>query len=272
MMKRLACLALASVLPVCALAQTELIGKGKYPQFRSLSGLVGGGFGVDREGKPNFRGAMALSTPIGYTMSNGRAAFGLANTSSSSRRFEFFQNGRAVGNKSNGTAIAMASIGGPLGNFTGGYMTLSSVGDSVFNFQYSPPLKNSKVGLAVGVQDAFNAGGESGEKIDVPGQGGNSRSYFGVATFEPSPELFVSLGVGSRRFDGPFGNFSFPIIRGVRGMAEYDTFNWNFGAFGDLGGFKLGKHNDETTRYANATAFLGVVRGKFLTWGVNVAF
>ncbi len=73
---------LLSGLAAACCAQSDLIGKNQYPQFRTLSGLSGCGYGVLLDGTPSFDGAMALSTPIAQSLSAGRIAIGAGDTSS----------------------------------------------------------------------------------------------------------------------------------------------------------------------------------------------
>src|SRR3954470_13205377 len=103
-MRRALLSAFLLVIPIAALAQNELVGKDQFPQFRTLSGLVAGGYGLNMDGTPTFKGAMALSTPVGQSLGAGRFAFALANTSSDMRP-RFFDNGHDA--KSNGTLEGM---------------------------------------------------------------------------------------------------------------------------------------------------------------------
>src|SRR5579885_55373 len=64
-------------------AQSELIGPGRFPETREMSGLPGGSFGVLPDGTPSFRGAMALSTPIAYSLDHWHWAAGINSTSPS---------------------------------------------------------------------------------------------------------------------------------------------------------------------------------------------
>ena len=264
-------LCLLACLPVMAVAQQELNGKDQFPQFRSLSGLPGGGFGITKDGTPTFRGAFALSTPIAYSLGNNRWSLGVANTSDD-LRFRFFERSGEKKNDSNGTAALMGGIGTPVGDFTLGYMVLSSIGDNVFTAPFSSRLKTDKIALGIGLQDVFSRGGDSGEALDNAKKLDRSRSFYVVATAEACEDVYVSLGAGTRRFEGLFGNASFPLVRGFRGMVEYDTFNWNMGVAVDLGSARVGHYWDDRDRRLQSTGFVGLVRGKFLTWGVNLSF
>src|SRR6476619_7261804 len=61
--------------------QSDLFGPGQFTQTREMSGLPGGSFGVLPDGTPSFKGAMALSTPIAYSLNNWHYAFGLKSVS-----------------------------------------------------------------------------------------------------------------------------------------------------------------------------------------------
>jgi hypothetical protein len=264
-----ALIVVAAALPSISFAQSELTGKDQFPQFRSLSGLVGGLFGVMPNGDTNFHGAMALSTPIAYSLGSGRFAFGIANTSGNSR-IRFFDRGSGE-TQSNGTAEGMVGLGTPVGNFTVGGMILSARGDNVLNLHFSPKLNVDRFGFGVGVQDAFNTGGSSGEALDLAHVGGISRSLYAVATAQVAQDAFVSVGTGTRRFKGIFVNGSAQIVPHIKALAEYDTFNWNYGIAGDIGRFHLG-NSGERPIDIQTTAYVGYVRGKYITWGLTFSF
>ncbi len=252
-----------------ALAQSELVGKDQFPQFRTLSGLVAGGYGLNMNGTPDFKGAMSLSTPVGQSLGPGRFAFGLANTSSDSRP-RFFDNGHDA--RSNGTAEGMMGVGTPIGNLTIGGMVLSTKGDSVLNLHFQPRLGMSQFALGFGVQDTFSTGGSSGESIDIPQGGGLSRSLYVVVTTQFADSGYISAGIGTRRFKRGFGNISYNILSPVKALAEYDGFNWNVGLGFDLGHFGIGSIGGDPDRKVNAQAYLGYVRGKYFTWAFSLSF
>ena len=63
------------LLPLPALTQRRtdpLDGFAQYPQFRNLSGLAGGGYGVDVEGRASLSGPTAFSTPVAYVMGHNQ--------------------------------------------------------------------------------------------------------------------------------------------------------------------------------------------------------
>lgn len=267
-MRRLALLALLAV-PAASFAQQDLFGISQFPQFRSISGLPGGGFGLNRRGLPDFKGAMSLSTPIAYSLGPGNFAIVGGNTSSDSSP-RFLDRAAERRNRGNGTAAGMAGIGTPVGNLTASFMVLSTVRDSVFNFQFQPRLETEKFDIGIGIQDAFNTGGEHGEPFDNL-RPTNSRSLYIVATYEAAEETFVSLGTGTQRFKDVWGNASFRIVPRLKGLIEYDRFNWNYGIAGDLGKWRLGFFANRDID-VQTTAYIGMVRGKYFTWSLSFSF
>lgn len=265
-------LCLIALVPVLASAQVELVGKNRYPQFRTFSALPGGGFGLTPEGKPDFRGAMGISTPIAYSLAHLRFNIGVSNTGSDAGDFSFSDNNR----NANGTAWGMGGLKTPLGNLTASYMVLSRIGDSAFNFHFQPRIVSEETekysaeirrfDFGFGVQDAFNTGGASGQAIDNATGGGNSTSFYAVGTMRVTEDFYASLGVGTQRFKGVFGNASYNLTPNVKATLEYDTFNWNYGL-----SFKAAEFGNGD-RSGNISVFLGHIRGKYLTWGLNVSF
>ena len=243
--------------------QNDLSGKDQYPQYRVLSGLPGGGFGVLPSGRPSIDGAAALATPIGYALGN-HGAIGLFNTTTSLNPFQF--DGRnAREQNSNGTAFFM--VGGSYAGFhgTASYMILSTHLDAAFNFQVSAPLIG-RLGLAVGVQDLDGGGGAAGTGFSLALDRRSSRSVFAVGTYDLGNRAYVSLGVGDRRFRGAFGNASAPIAGRLRGLVEYDAFNFNGGLLYNMGPFHgLGEH----AKGVESNLFVGLVRAKYATVGLT---
>jgi hypothetical protein len=239
-------------------------GRGQFPQFRTVSGLPGGGFAVRPDGSIAFDGAAALSTPIAYSLRGGRFAAGLANASNDGTfRWLMEEPGRV---QTNGAAFLMAGSSGHMGDLTIANMILSRLGDNVINLHWTPPEQRGRIRFGVGVQDVFNDGGSSGEEIDLREGGGLSTSWYGVATMDLGDSLYVSAGIGSMRFRTAFANASKNVHPRVKLLAEYDGFNWNAGAAGDLGGF------DAFGREVRLTTYLGSVRGRYATWAVTLSF
>lgn len=254
-----------------ASAQTELIGRKQYPQFRSMSGLPGSGFPVGQSGLPDYNGALSLSTPIAYSLSGWSFVAGLGSLSFDTRLTSPF--GKGGQKRNNGTAQMMVGVPlGSAGDLTVGYMVLSSVGDGAFNFQWTPGRQEGKFRYAFGIQDISGGGGSAGEQHPLDGE--TSRSFFGVATYMIDPRTHVSLGTGTARFRPLYGNVSTTVALNLKATLEYDAFNWNFGVAYRLGALRgmSAETYDKPARTADAHAFLGLVRGKLLFWGLNVSF
>jgi hypothetical protein len=257
----------ALALVVSAHGQSELAGKQQYPQFRVLSGLPGGGFGVSPDGRTSSLGAAALTTPIGYTLGSGSYAAGIFNTGVSGNPFSAdFSKGDTT-NHGNGSAFGMAGFSYRGYRLTVGGMVLSTAGDSEMNLQFSPPTMG-RFGVAVGVQDVFDVAGASGESIDLV-KSYSSRSLYVVGTYEVARGSYVSLGKGERRFQGIFGNVSVPVFDRLRALAEYDGFNFNGGFLYNTG--RIGRKYGES-HGLECNLFLGTVRGKYGTAGVSFTF
>ncbi len=259
-MKRFAPLIFAAC---AAVAGAENIsGTHTYPQFRNVSALSGGMFGVLPSGKASIAGAMAISTPIGYSLGKGVFAAGIGNMSND-QTLRFFSSKDKDKNfgQSNGTGYLMEGFRTPFGALTVGGELLSLAGDTCLNLQWQAPTTDPRLGLSVGVQDTFGVGGSAGEGL--PTDGDSSTSYFGVGTYQVNPDLYVSLGAGTRRFKGVFGNVSYGLSPKLKAVAEYDTYNWNGAVAYDAGSIL---HNRVST-----TIGLGTIRGKntFFSVGFN---
>ena len=252
-------------------AQTELVGRNQFPQFRAMSGLSGSTFPVSPSGLPDYNGAMALSTPIAYSLTGWTfvAGFGSLSFDTNFR----FPSGRDGNKRSNGTAQLMLGVPlGGAGDFTVSYMVLSGIMDNALNVQWTPGRQEGKLRYSVGVQDIGGGGGSAGEKH--PRDGETSRSFFGVATYAIDEKSHVSLGTGTRRFQPIYGNISTSLAPNLKATLEYDAFNWNFGVAYRLGALRRMTEEtyDKPARTADAHAFIGLVRGKLLFWGLNISF
>ena len=242
-----------------AFAQGELAGEDKFPQFRGLSGLAGGGFGVDPDGRASLTGATAFSTPIAHVLGHRQWRIGF---SSISRNDEFtldFGGGNATG-------VLMYGHSFPGLNIALSDMFLSSIGDQAINLQAQfAPSAESRANFSVGVQDISGDGGSSG--TGVPGDDKSSTSIFGVATFratEGENPLWISAGFGTRRFRNGFANASIAVAKPARIWAEYDGFDPNFGATFT---FRTGSE-DRPTEF---TILVGVVK-KYPTVAFGLGF
>jgi hypothetical protein len=250
------------LVPTVVQAQSDLVGKDRFPEFRHYAGLPGTIIGVDEAGKLGPKGAMGISTPVAHSLGRNQWAFGIGNTSfRGGLRFFEDKNGLA-----DGTAWGLVGFTTKAGEFSLGGMLLSTQRDNVMNLQFTPRTTWDNLKVAVGVQDAFNTGGSAGESIDLPNGGGNSRSLYAVATVKLLEGAYASLGTGTRRFQGAFGNVSAEIARGFKGVIEYDTFNWNYGIAAEVAQVKV------ADRELSWNVFVGQIRGKYWTWSVGVRF
>jgi hypothetical protein len=239
-----------------AAAQSELVGPGRFPETRGISALPGGGFGVLRNGRPSFNGAISFSTPIAYGLDNWHWAAGV-NSISSNRKLRGIDTSSDE-DVSSGTGFVMFGIPTEFGSITYSAMFISvHVDELTSNFHFTPKQKEGPVTWAIGVQDLGDTSGTT-----RPFERRSATSPYIVATGEPSEGVYASLGYGNQRFGGVFGNVSAPLTPDFKVLAEYDTYNWNLGT-----AFRLGK-----VGRGEATGFLGLVRGKYATWNVAVSF
>jgi hypothetical protein len=263
----LVCLGVASV------SAQGLSGKGQYPQYRGASGLPGSFFGLTYDGKPSMDGAMAIATPIGFSLSNYHLAFGASNLSKDSqiRWIGINKDGEA----SSGTGQIMMGFSTGFGNITVSDMIDSNLGDNVINLLWQAPLKKEGLGVALGVQDLLERGGSAG--VNQPGDHDNRRTVFAVATYRVQKGTHVSLGYGNNRFEGLFGNISHNITPRLKVMGEYDTFNWNYGISWNVGPLLPGDNEYEVLekperRRGDIFVSLGIVREKKINWGITVTY
>jgi hypothetical protein len=241
-----------------ALCQSELIGPGRFPETREMSGMPGGSFGVLRNGTPSFRGAMALSTPIAYSLNNWHWAMGI-NSASPDMRFRGLDTNDR-GGVSSGTAELMVGIPTHFGAVTFSVMPISvHIDENATNILFTPN-QHGCVTFAAGIQDL-----EGNTHTFRPREPRSSRSPFVVATANPIPGGYASIGYGNQRFGGIFGNLS-QTFGNFKAVAEYDTYNWNYGVANRIGHFHgFGKEIE-------ATAFAGYIRGKYATWSLTFTF
>lgn len=273
MLRRVASLAVIALAAV-ALPQSELVGKDQFPSFRAMAALPGSSFPVNHFGRPDPRGAMALSTPIGYALGGWHVALGFGSRSNDMSLAIDFDDNAAL-RDADGTGQVMLGI--PLrqyGTLTASGMLLSSFKDTAFNFQYQPPNQElNPVIFSVGVQDLRGNGGSSGE--DIEGDEDTSTSFYGVGTWRVKDGFHVSLGAGSRRFEPVFGNVSYSLTRELKATLEYDAFNWNYGLAYTIPLKRPPTIQDFYEEYPaepGATIHAGVIRGKYLYASLVFAF
>lgn len=247
-------------------AQAQIGGAGQFPQFRSMSGMPGSGYGVTADGRIAAKGAWSIATPIAYNLRPWQVSLGLGSLSpNSSPRFLDTSGGESKGN-----GTGQVSLGLPLGKYgsaTYTLMILSGRWDNASNLTYTLPFTYKSFSFGVGVQDLGGGGGTQGEG---PGgkDPGNSRSWFGVVTWENQDGLHASIGAGSNRFDSVFGNASANLTEQIKAVVEYDKFNWNVGLGYDLPFGKAVREGHD----AGASLFFGLVRGKYAYWSLNLRF
>ena len=248
----------------CAFAQTNIIGPHEYPQFRTLSGLSGGGFGVRPDGTPAFDGAMALSTPIGYSLGHWNGTLTASNTSD----YWFFRLPHITGYEGKDDSIGKFSgcggvTLGHFGSLCGSFMVVSSQWDTEFNLQYQAPLFYKNVGISAGVQDT--AGTRYDRATGLPGRR-SSQSWFSAATVPLKCGVYVSGGWGTRRFDKGFANVSVPIGDRFKAIVEEDGLGvnemvaWNPKA---VESYKL------FGRAITTTMMLGFIDSRYAVWSLN---
>jgi len=236
-------------------------GPENFPHFRNISALAGSVFGADARGFSSLSGPTALSTPVAHVL--GHNQFRLAGGAMS-----FSSSPELSSSNSNGTFYLM--YGATLGRFNVAIspMFLSRGGDRSFNLQAQLiPEDTSHVAFSVGVQDIEGGGGSAGEGFPAD-DGKSSRSFFGVATYRvdtaKSP-VYISAGVGTRRFRAAFASVSHQIAQPVRIYAEYDGFGINDGI---LFSWKSGA----AKRSPEVNAGIGFVRSRYFTLMAGVGF
>lgn len=273
MRRELLCLAATAALSACAvpvLAQAELSGPDRFPQFRGLSGLSGGGYGVDQDGRASFRGAMAYSTPIGHTLGRWSIAAGTGLVSID-RKYRFGSFKDSGTRDGNGTGFATVGLDlEQAGSLAFGFTLLSGVGDNVSNIQYSPRL-TGPIKCSVGVQDLGGSGGSAGE--GRPGDTDSSRSIYGAVTWQIKDGIYLTGGAGTRRFQKGFGSLSAGLGRNFRGLVEHDGWNFNYGIAYNPGPlYKVDSWDAGKVRTAEITVFAGIIQNRYAGWSVAVSF
>lgn len=252
-------------LPAVCAAQDPTSGFDRFPEFRNLSGLAGSGFGVDARGYLSLSGPVAFSTPVAHVLGHTQL-FAVSGLTSFDSGPEFSTR------RSNGTSVLMLGLSLPGVNVAFSDMALSwphgrNAPVQAFNAQLQPVLRpGSKLIPSLGIQDLGGAGGAAG--TNVPGDTRTSRSLFGVLTYRldtgRSP-VYLSGGIGTRRFRRPFGSASWQAVKPLRLWLEQDGYGWNEGLLGAWN-FTRG------SRPAQLTTMLGYQKGRYFTWSVGVGF
>ncbi len=245
--------------PVLA-QQDPLAGRNRFPEFRNLSGLAGGGYGVDSDGRLSLSGPTALSTPVAHVL--GRDHFWILGEKTS------LHNTPEINNSwTNGTFCL--AYGHTFGQFNVAVSdtVLSGYGNQAINLQAQYiPLPSMRLVGSIGVQDIRGGGGSSG--TNVPGDNVKSTSYFGVVTYRfdaCKAPLYVSAGIGTRRFRQGFLSASYRVLPPMRVWVEHDGFGPNFGA---LLTWLITRRGDGPE--ANVRA--GLIQRRYVTLGVGLGF
>lgn len=233
--------------------QARLAGKGQYPQSRTISGLAGGGTSVLPNGRPSIRGALTLSTPIGYTLGKDSAVL-TGGTTSLDSNLRWFD-GDVTTNGSNGTAAILFGVDTGRGNLGVSLVQTSRLSeDRVVNLQFSPK-KRGPIGVSVGVQDLLD------ETVTTPNYGESAQTYF-IATTYQSEQAYFTVGAGTKRFRDGFASASAPLGSFARAMVEHDGYGLNYGV-------ELQLFDVKTSR---ASLFLGSCQTRYATWALSWQF
>jgi hypothetical protein len=127
------------------------------------------------------------------------------------------------------------------------------------------PAGNPRLVPSIGVQDLLGTGGSAG--TGLPTDGRSSQSVFGVLTYRLETgrrPVYLSAGIGSRRFRNSFQSASYQVSRSTRVWLEYDGFGLNEGA---LFTYRIGGRNGP---FLNTV--VGLVRTQYLTLGLFIGF
>lgn len=264
----LALLGFASISAIASADAKDLIGPGRFPQYRDMGGMPGSGFAVLPDGRISILGAMALSTPIGYSLAGGVFDFGFASRSQD-RMFRIINvDSNADKNSSDGTGQFLLGIKTSSGNLTLGMHILSSKLDSTFNAQFQPKIDNlGRIGVSIGVQNWTNRGQANGDN-DPQADSQNSLSPYVAGTYDLGKGHFATLGYGNTRFRGLFGSVNYQFSPTTKLFLENDTFNWNFGA---AYGTYIPKW-DAAGKRVRVFITAGFVRSELATWTLNFGF
>lgn len=262
-------LAILVCIPGITQAQSDLIGPDEYPQFRGVSGLPGGGFPVRPESGIGLGGAFALSTPVAYSLGHYEFFAGGSMLSTGSNIPPFSGGGGNGGDlfSANSTLWQMVGVkAGKVGWLTVSNMIVSSKRDNGTNYHFKFNIPNSKIGIAVGIQDI---GGQIGSAGDIYKQADTklSRSAYVVGTTPLGDRSYLSLGIGTRRFFKPFGSVSTWLTPRLGAFAEYEGREWNVGGLYGLGKFRFLKD-----RPAESFTSFGIVDGKYPYWSIGMKF
>jgi hypothetical protein len=191
-----------------------------------------------------------MSTPIGYTLGKDSAIL-TGGTTSTGSNFRWFD-GNVSTNGSNGTAAVM--FGTELGDLNMGVSLVQTSRlseDRVINLQ----LSKRGSGFAIGVQDLLD------DTRTTPNFYESAQTFYAAMTHEEEG-IFLTGGVGTKRFSKGFASLSAPLVRNTRAMVEHDGFGWNYGV-------ELQVFDVQTSR---GSLFVGSCQGRYATWAVSWKF
>lgn len=236
------------------------LGKNQYPQYRQLSGLSGGGYGVSADGRSSLEGPTAYSTPIAYVPGHDQIRL-----SFSSQSFDSAPNFAVL--HANGKGIV--SYGHTFGQFNimASDTFKSHNLDQAYNLQAGIiPLRGEKLGFSIGVQDILGLGGSAGEAL--PTDRYSSQSVFMVGTYRIDTArrpIYFSAGIGTHRYTKSFESASYQFLKPLRGFLEYD--GWGLSE-----GLLLTGHTGHGHSALELNANVVLIRGRFLTIGASIGF
>jgi hypothetical protein len=259
-----------SILAVAACAQNPFGGVDGFPQFRQISGLSGGGYGLDIDGWGSLGGATAFSTPLGIALGHDQVRVGGGDTAFSWKYFP-----KRFEDDSHGSGKAFFTYGHSFDDqftLTYSYLVKSFKGDASTNLQMAyKPRGQDSISTSLGVQDLIGNGGSA---LNGPTQNDLSRSIFGAVTYKVptgSTPVYVSAGYGSLRFDKGFANASYRVLYPVRLWAEYDGFGFNEGLLISYRSHERSEDSPATHAF-EADLCLGVIRGRYPTAAITLGF
>ena len=225
-----------------------------------LLSLSGDGYGLDPDGRTSLDGPTAFSTPVAYVL--GHDQFRLAVAS------ESFNSSPAFGiGVSNGKGLI--AYGHTFGQFNlmASDVVKSHSLDQSYNLQAGIiPRHQERLGFSIGVQDILGLGGSAGQGL--PTDRNSSQSLFAVTTYRIDTlrrPIYVSAGIGTRRFGKSFESASYQFLKPLRGWLEYDGFGFNEGIL-------LTGHTGRGRKSLELNGNLGLIRGRYFIVGAGFGF
>ena len=243
----------------CAAQMDPFVGPNRFPEYRNLSGLSGGAYGLDRNGRASLSGPAAFSTPIAHVLGHSQIRLHVA-TASFNARPELHKD------RSNGTLVP--SYGHTFGRYNVMIteMLLADPAERATNLQVQIPTATaSRLALSAGVQGLFGAAKSHGvfEELER-----DSRSGFACATYElPTgrQSLFITGGLGTRRFRQGFLSASMRVASPLRIWLEHDGYGLNQGVL-------FASQRKVGGRIFEWTLSGGYLQGRYFTFATGIGF